>query len=238
MVKPRSNCADCGEVLQSLQAKICMPCTRRRGAAARSAIARSRRIKRQCLVCGDGFEVLPSVAKDPRGRGKFCSRECDAVFRRLRTGPEHPLFKEKVQINCDFCGEVFEVKQSVARRPETRFCSRSCHGSWSIRAQGGRVSSLEVAVAAHLDSLGVTYEWQVRVGRFLVDFQIGDLVVEADGVYWHAQPKVVARDKRKDGVIAAKGLRLIRLPECEIKAGDFSRLDAALAEIPTAAAVG
>ena len=124
----------------------------------------------------------------------------------------------------------------MARRPETRFCSQTCVGSWTIRAQGGRVSSLEVAVAAHLDALGVAYEWQVRVGRFLADFRVGDLIVEADGIYWHTQPEVVARDKRKDGVIAAKGLRLVRLPECEIKAGDFSRLDAALAGIPAATA--
>lgn len=165
---------------------------------------------------------------------RTCSKVCGHELMRRVTGEAHPLFKPKPIIVCAFCGESFPVKPSEATRK--RYCSRSCVGAATSRKQGGRRSSLEVAVAAHLDALGVTYQSQVRVHRFLVDFRIGNLIVEADGAYWHGRPEVIARDARKDAAVFAGGDRMLRLTEAEITAGDFSRLDAALIEAPAATA--
>lgn len=180
-------------------------------------------VKVTCEVCGTVRKMWPAHAKNTRA----CSPECGHELKRRVTGTEHPLFRRKL-ISCRFCGTEFFVKPSELARKF--YCSRACVGSASVRKQGGRQSSLEVAVAAHLDALGVRYQPQVRVHRFLVDFRIGDLIVEADGIYWHSQPKVQERDARKNAAVAAAGYRMLRLTEAEILAGDFSRLDAALSE--------
>lgn len=55
---------------------------------------------------------------------------------------------------------------------------------------------------------------------FNVDFLLPDTktVLECDGAYWHALPKVVERDRRKDTWLAAHGYKVIRLKEAAIRA--------------------
>lgn len=175
-----------------------------------------------CEICGTVVERIPSQAEGAR----YCSPACSHEAKRRVSGEAHPLFKVKPVIACAFCGKMFSCKPSEVHRK--RFCSTSCNGSYSIRKQGGRASSIERAVAEYLTLRNVVFEQQVRIDRFLVDFLIGDLVVEVDGVYWHSLPGVVERDIRKASVFAQAGYSLLRLTEAEVRASDFASLDAAL----------
>lgn len=216
-----ARCLDCGVSIAATSTR-CRSCAPRNTWADRPSPNKGELVKVTCEACGSVRELCPAHAKGARA----CSRKCAYDLRRRVTGEAHPLFKTKVVIVCGFCGRHFEAKPSEANRK--RYCSRECVGSASIRMQGGRSSSLEESVAAHLDSLGVAYERQARVRRFLVDFRIGDLIVEADGVYWHSRPKVIERDARKNAAIEAEGMRLVRLTEAQIRAGDFQSLEVAL----------
>ena len=40
--------------------------------------------------------------------------------------------------------------------------------------------------------------------------------VEIDGDYWHSSAKKQSQDKRKDSFLANKGLKVLRLKECDI----------------------
>lgn len=143
-------------------------------------------------------------------------------LRRRVSGPSHPLFKAKTLMVCEVCGAERQVKPSLVAR--FRFCSRNCAGAWVTR-NNPRVSSIEDAVAAVLDDLGIRYERQGRVRSFTPDFVVGKTIIEVDGDYWHAIPQVRDRDARKDAVYAEEGFRVVRLTEHAIRAGDFSGLD-------------
>ncbi|MDK7491914.1 hypothetical protein ACQVNO_12760 [Bacillus paranthracis] len=63
--------------------------------------------------------------------------------------------------------------------------------SVKIQHEKGFKSSLEAGVARLLDSLGLKYEEQKEMYFWIVDFYLPDydLVIEAHGDYWHANPR-------------------------------------------------
>ncbi len=94
-----------------------------------------------------------------------------------------------------------------------------------------RETWIEVAVGRLLDEIGASYIRQAPVGPYTVDFLVANrLVVQADGDYWHANPKVypdlkLSRqqhhrrrlDASCDGLCKSKGLRVLRLWEHDLK---------------------
>lgn len=68
--------------------------------------------------------------------------------------------------------------------------------------------------------MGITYEPQKPIGRYIVDIYIPgcSLVIECDGDYWHSLPESQKRDRRKDAWLRRHGYQVVRLPEHEIKA--------------------
>ena len=117
---------------------------------------------------------------------------------------------------CEWCEQAYEVSPCFVGK--TRFCSMSCLGSHSVRMQGGRRSSIEIAIEAVLEALGVEYEAQHRIGKWLCDFYIPSarLVIECDGSYWHSLPKNAERDTRKDRYLKKRGYEVVRLREKDI----------------------
>ncbi len=80
-------------------------------------------------------------------------------------------------------------------------------------------TSIELAVRAVLDMLGEDYIFQHQIGRYVVDFYLPhrNIVLEADGAYWHSLPKVAARDEMRDVRMRELGYKIVRLTENEIK---------------------
>lgn len=100
--------------------------------------------------------------------------------------------------------------------------------------QQGRRSSIEFATEAWLKAREINAASQVQIGPWLVDFYLEahKLVIECDGDYWHAKPKVAARDRKKNWWMGQNGFAIVRLKESAINAGDFAALEAALALSP------
>jgi len=181
----------------------------------------------ECLTCGKAFKRTQNYLD--LGWGRYCEKKCADYAKTLTTGADHPLYT-RVDRRCKWCGGTFKAKPAKVKKKEATFCSRSCLGSYSIRKQGGRVSSLEVAVGLRLEELGIDFVAQKRVGKFLCDFYVPslNLIIECDGSYWHALPKVVERDKRKNLAIARKGLLLARIPEAAIRTNCDAAVEEAL----------
>jgi very-short-patch-repair endonuclease len=94
------------------------------------------------------------------------------------------------------------------------------------------VSDAEIAVLRALTTRGISCAVHKRLGRYKADVYIDDLMldVEADQP-WHTAPSRQAHDARRDAWLTAQGVTVLRLTEAEITAGDWSRLDAAIANL-------
>lgn len=85
-------------------------------------------------------------------------------------------------------------------------------------------TSIEVKLYNELKKRGLLFETQKLInGRFIVDAYIPslNLVIEADGDYWHSLPKTVGKDKAENAYLTKCGYKLLRLPEHEINDGSF-----------------
>lgn len=70
-------------------------------------------VELECKQCGDNYTVRP-YRKD---KSRFCSKECSNEYR-----------KNRREVECIECGEVFEKKVSDINRSENDFCSHECRG--------------------------------------------------------------------------------------------------------------
>lgn len=192
----------------------------------RPAWNRKPKFQLKCMTCGALFVVPPHRM----GKAVCCSVECANVFKKLRTGPDHPLYTSK-EAECEWCGGRFTVKQCHHDDDERgKFCSRECVGAYTTSLQGGRASSIEVAVKAELERRCVRHVGQYRIGRWSCDFYVPDLnlVIECDGDYWHSRPEVVERDKVKDRDLLGAGYKLARIAESAINSDVRAAVGAAL----------
>jgi len=80
----------------------------------------------------------------------------------------------------------------------------------------GNFSSLELLIAAALDTAGLPYLHNSKVGRYWPDFIVLDrVVIECDGDYWHRDAE---RDRRRDAYLTDRGLFVFHLREADILA--------------------
>lgn len=82
-------------------------------------------------------------------------------------------------------------------------------------------TSLEVQVKEWLDELFVSYEREVNIDRYYVDFLVGKLAIEVNGAQWHEKEDLRAgqkdRDQSKYRTLISLGYTVLILPESEIK---------------------
>jgi very-short-patch-repair endonuclease len=80
-------------------------------------------------------------------------------------------------------------------------------------------SPIELVVRAVLDALGVSYEAQYPIGRYVADIYVPshNLVVECDGHGWHGGRE--DHDARRDTFMRERGHAVLRLPEAAIRDG-------------------
>jgi very-short-patch-repair endonuclease len=85
-------------------------------------------------------------------------------------------------------------------------------------------TSIEKKVYEELKVRGFLFETQKLINsKFVVDAYIPNLnlVIEADGDYWHSLERVVKKDKVKNAYLTKCGFDLLRLTETEINSGEF-----------------
>jgi len=51
-------------------------------------------------------------------------------------------------------------------------------------------SFLESIIQDFFESKKITYQSQVKIGNFVADFVVDDIVIECDGLYWHSESKL------------------------------------------------
>jgi len=85
-------------------------------------------------------------------------------------------------------------------------------------------TSIEKKVYNELKEKGILFEKQKLInGRFLVDVYIPslNLIIEADGDYWHSLDRTIKKDKAENAYLKTCGFNLLRLTETEINNNKF-----------------
>ena len=85
-------------------------------------------------------------------------------------------------------------------------------------------TSIEKKVYDFLILKGIIFEKQKLInGKFIVDVYIPslNLVIEADGNYWHSLDRVMKKDKAENAYLKKCGFKMLRLSEDEINSGKF-----------------
>ncbi len=88
-------------------------------------------------------------------------------------------------------------------------------------------TKLEIALFGYLDTLGVEYEsYFIVKPKFIVDARIGNVIIQADGDYWHGHPRFTnpterqlkqkKRDRAQDIYLTTCGFRVVRIWESDM----------------------
>jgi len=88
-------------------------------------------------------------------------------------------------------------------------------------------TSIEKKLYEELKRRGLLFETQKLLhGKFLVDAYIPslNLVIEADGDYWHSLPKMKKRDAGANSYLPKHGYKLLRIKESQFKSGEYTSL--------------
>lgn len=77
-------------------------------------------MEKECLKCGNNFEVKNSEAK--RGNGKFCSRSCASKYNVINRFSKI----NKPNVKCAYCDKMFYKNRSKIKRSKSGlfFCCR------------------------------------------------------------------------------------------------------------------
>ena len=111
-------------------------------------------VERECESCGAGFPIREVDAA--RGRGKFCSRACQAKGQSRR-----------IDCSCEQCGAEFSLNAAAVARGEGRYCSKRCYGDSKIVARPDRGSgSIPKSKRQRAKYWGVDYEPYSRQAIF------------------------------------------------------------------------
>lgn len=82
---------------------------------------RGGKVKKACAVCGDTFEIVPSL-EDVR---KTCGKDpCYRTWQGLTTAARG---RNKIKVTCHACGKEFERWPSMVKDNKRVFCSEACH---------------------------------------------------------------------------------------------------------------
>lgn len=201
----------------------------------------TKRTERTCQRCGAKFMAPPCRIRT------YCSRACKhADLPAKNTG----IVRTSKTLPCGFCGKP--VKQFKSRAHlKLKFCNADCYHAWDslykqtpamkrkqalrMIAMGGKPSGIEVRVAEWLTSHGIQFEQQVKVHYSLIDFKVGDTLIEVNGCYWHAcaehfpmitptQQKRITRDKQLTTYCRNRSIPFLVIWEHDIRRNDFSVL--------------
>lgn len=181
-----------------------------------SGLARQKRTIIICKNCGKEFEYC----EGHNGKRQFCSRGCQNKFGR-------------VKLNCKECGKEFE--RIKYWKNKQIYCSKTCQTkseTWRAKIREERWNQVfplidskpEQKLQQFCVDLGFEFEKHKHihiVHRYQADLYLPKLnmVVEADGDYWHGdlKPEQKKKDEIRTKEMIEKGYKVLRLWESDIK---------------------
>lgn len=187
-----------------------------------------------CEYCGK--QIIPTYimasSRWRSGRVKYCSRTCmgkdnlapywgkplskAALEKMSKTKKRQGKWAGKN--NPNWGGRITRGHtESIKNREAQRQRMLNGGASKARRAQGGKRSSIEIAIKKILVKYSILFESQYLIENHCVDFFIPpNIVIECDGTYWHSLPEQQIRDRRNNIIMRKLGFKILRLPERDI----------------------
>ena len=159
-----------------------------------------------CQYCGKEFE------RKEYNTGKiYCSEECSKNgFREKMSGENNSLYKERIKVECDWCGEIFGELESSYNLSEKHFCGNDCRNTYhakvtqqsdeyKLKARENSVRNLEnglipqtktkpqLIINQLLNNLKIKYDNEYNCKYYAIDNYLIDynLMIEVSGTFWH-----------------------------------------------------
>lgn len=157
---------------------------RKLNVSSRSIVARLAKLGFSCRKPGETMGSIPLVLRDQVVCWYREDQSTYDISERLKL--EHDLMIHPNSIQ-RFLGGLGELRHGKALREHI------------VRKQKNKDyrTKLEKFVEDILIRLGVEYEWQFSLGDTTFDFRVGDILIEANGDYWHSLPQRRQRDSWK-----------------------------------------
>jgi len=130
-------------------------------------------------------------------KGKKLSKEHVESIRARNSGEKIASYFD---FTCPVCLDKFKYRD-IQRNRKKKYCSKSCQlviwATSPVLYQGE--NKFELAVRLEIEKQGYKVETQKIFGYFPVDCYLPelDIIIQADGVYWHAKPEKYGTDLNK-----------------------------------------
>ncbi len=166
----------------------------------------------------------------PWAKGRQFSEEHKRKIGEAQKGEKGHNWKEKVEIVCEICNKKRYVKPSQSCLVDTkqgRFCSKRCATISKNIHQRTRDTDIERLIENELIRRNIPYTKQVPLlGITLVDFLLPhDIVIFADGSYWHSLKGIKEKDMNQDYMLTFYGYKVFRFTDKEIKESNGKCID-------------
>lgn len=164
-----------------------------------------------CSYCGNNIQK--NIGKSGH---VYCSKECYNLFRKLNLVKREDS-RKRVILECEFCHKKYEKQPSVAKN--SKYCSVRCHNISNYINMPKKETSIEILLRKELEKNNIIFENQHPIlKRTISDFFIEpNLVIYADGNYWHNIPFVKKRDESINNLLCKNDFVVLRYTEDEIK---------------------
>lgn len=184
---------------------------------------------KHCIMCDNKIVCKrSSFFKKRPTYNRFCSIQCSATYKKVNN---------RIEVKCLTCNKSYYVQKWRTKTGCGYYCSVTCRRKspvikeklrkrqqklWSLQSYASQImnqkkaTSIEKKLYQELQRRGLLFETQKVIGnRFIVDAYIPslNLIIEADGDYWHSLPKVVSKDKRENAYIKKCGYNILRISE-------------------------
>lgn len=163
-------------------------------------------------------------------KGRKLSREHKMKLSKKTLKGKNSLFWKGGKPSCMDCGKIcstyrakFCIKCYISNYRDVEGLRRGGLNSRKILSLK-KPTSIEVKLYKELKKRGLLFEMQYKINnKFLVDAYIPslNLIIEADGDYWHNLDKVKKKDRAENAYLIKCGYNLLRLSEAEINNTSF-----------------
>jgi very-short-patch-repair endonuclease len=164
---------------------------------------------RSCKLCNCEFQCRITSER------KYCSFKCSLKDIHSKNRIDRV---EKIEYSCLVCSKKF--KRSVNYKQNPKYCSYRCNGIDSCRNTASDKGRTDIENLVHdlLVLMNLPFEEQININNIsVVDFKVGNLLIFADGDYWHNLPGRREKDFEQSKKLEDIGYSVLRFTGSLIK---------------------
>ena len=181
--------------------------------------------KVECNICHT--PIFVNEAKFNKQEYFLCSRSCYSEHRSNVYKKENVYNYQDLRTCCENCNKEFKTTKYDEDSRRRSFCSQKCYWEYrkdhyqdlyfsERRNSARRETKPEKMVRNKFDEIGISYIQEYSIDNiYFADFYLEshNIIVEVYGDYWHANPNIYGKDKRKVNEMQKQKVKKDRIKE-------------------------